>query len=1223
MKPINNLLILTFMWFLSFSTLNAQVLKNTSLNLNAGGKINDVVFLSQYSKYVVVGDFDSIGGVNRNNFAILNEDLTVNPLTPIADISGEIRSVEFGTIANGNFLWIGGDFDSVKINTTWNKRNSLANFSVSASFIFTLRNFNPIGTDDPNFSGIYDLLFQSPSLIIGGEFDYIRTISTSTSTLYHPNVAKYNFTTLNAWQFDPILNSVTPFVQQISQRSATTFVFSTSGSTGSFYYFNGTSLSPPFLRGTTIYGSCNSSPVLGFSKFIVQDSLILSTKKIQTSCTFPSVSNTLSEPNIDINLINSIYQIVSQSTSPYNITTPSDLELYNSKILYSSNYFGSSVDPEPYNFAGLYVADTSGVTNSFGFVSTVSNDYTDFSNVPLIRNARNFLFVSNPNLDDVSLNLDVVLNFDPFSGQITTSYAMYPDAPTRIGLAVFCLEPLNAKDFTSGDLTICEGNYRTYTIPAADYATGYKWTYTGSGATYRIAGTSNAFQPLSSINISDVTANSIEIHFDTGTTGGTLTVEPFCNCNTSTDYLYSVGKSIVLTTAPLPTISMVDSMGYTCILDTLQLQINTTTSGVSYFWEFQNDTISNASTISINKFDNLYAGYYYGTVIEPVNGCSRTDSTKIYYDTLPDPIYPSNVISSAPAYTCLTDSIVLDGSVSNAIITWATASNPTNSLPSPLILYSSDTLNLVMYATYNSNGCTAQTSYNLSVDQTTSNGGLVGYSNQLITDTINCYNPTLTLECTVVGSIPGSAQWMVNSIPSGNLLTVTTSDSAGMDPIYQTTSFQYQTLNPANGCTQNYDVVMFFDLENPFVASQADASLNCSQSSVAIAHVPTAGNVVEGWLDANQTQTGLQTLTASNVGEFYYQVQNTQNGCFNTDTVNVIQTTELMLDLIDDTLICPNQTITVSVSPINNTEFCTYTWSDGSQNQTTSAVGGVETELSVIVSNTSGCIGYDTVQVMITDPVIAEFETVSSCTSSALQITSVTGGSGNYSYSLDNQNWQTSTAFTDLSFGNYVIFIKDDLGCTYNFNKTIDGSGAGPDLNFLVSTYNEIGDTIAFVNISSFAGFDSLTWTIPSIANVFSADDSLMILSIDEEGWYDIQLNGFIDTCGYSFVKSVYFGNNSPLFDTENDTKGIDSLSLFPNPTTGMFTVSFTLGIQQNYTMVVTNLQGQPLSGMDYSGSGTSVTKDFTFPSGTPPGNYRLHIIADFDAEQHSIILSN
>lgn len=1192
MKPINNLLILTFMWFLSFSTLNAQVLKNTSLNLNAGGIIHDMAYDSYYKAYIVVGSFDSINGQARKNLAFINaSDFTVMTQAPITSINGEIRSVEVRNnypinnpllgIGMRHRIFIGGKFNSVNASPRINLAQLVVNHYASTAS-GTLLNYSlttwasKITDFGVNTASVNDLEIRNDTLFAGGTFVSFAPTNGLTNDVGNLLLYDINSATGNCL---PMLQSYTNATQadkvyEIELLDNSIFV-------GGELTLGGSNANLKKVKFDNSYVSFTLSGISG----PVWDFDIHANGTDTTILGFYKISGG------DVNSKSHLTGI--QDISQANWGPDGFLESYQNKI------FGVSImAPTQLRTRMRSTLLISGITNT----NTLNANWTTVSGTAQrprsIFREKNFLFLSGNTLTTVN-------------GQ------------SRKGLAVFCLEPLNAKDFTSGDLTICEGNYRTYTIPTADYATGYKWTYTGSGATYRIAGTSNAFQPLSSINITDVTANSIEIHFDTGTTGGTLTVEPFCNCNTSTDYLYSVGKSIVLTTAPLPTISMVDSMGYTCIVDTLQLQINTTTSGVSYFWEFQNDTLSNASTISINKFDNPYAGYYFGTVIEPINGCSRTDSLYVYFNTYAAPIFPVNVISSSPAFTCLTDSIVLNGAVPNAAISWATSANPTNSLPTPLTLYSIDTLNLIMIATYNSNGCVAQTNYSLSVDQTPTNGGLVGYSNQLITDTINCYNPTLTLECSVVGSIPGTAQWMVNSIPSGNLLTVTTSDSAGMDPIYQTTSFQYQTLNPANGCTQNYDVVMFFDLENPFVASQANASLNCSQSSVAIAHVPTAGNVVEGWLDANQTQTGLQTLTASNVGEFYYQVQNTQNGCFNTDTVNVIQTTELMLDLIDDTLICPNQTITVSVSPINNTEFCTYAWSDGSQSQTTSAIGGVDTELSVIVSNTSGCIGYDTVQVMITDPVIAEFETVSSCTSSALQITSVTGGSGNYSYSLDNQNWQTSTAFTDLSFGNYVIFIKDDLGCTYNFNKTIDGSGAGPDLNFLVSTYNEIGDTIAFVNISSFAGFDSLTWTIPSIANVFSADDSLMILSIDAEGWYDIQLNGFIDTCGYSFVKSVYFGNNSPLFDTENDTKGIDSLSLFPNPTTGMFTVSFTLGIEQNYTMVVTNLQGQPLSGMDFSGSGTSVTKDFTFPSGTPPGNYRLHIIADFDAEQHSIILSN
>lgn len=337
----------------------------------------------------------------------------------------------------------------------------------------------------------------------------------------------------------------------------------------------------------------------------------------------------------------------------------------------------------------------------------------------------------------------------------------------------------------------------------------------------------------------------------------------------------------------------------------------------------------------------------------------------------------------------------------------------------------------------------------------------------------------------------------------------------------------------------------------------------------------------------------------------------------------VTQTTELLLDLLTDTLICPNKQVSVSVSPINNTETCTYNWSNGSNNQTATATGGIDSKLSVIVTNASGCIGYDTVNILITPPVVAQIDAVASCNTGSIQVATIAGGSGNYSYSLDGQTWQTSTAFTQLDFGNFTVYIKDGLGCIYSFNKALEGTAISPDINFLASTYNKIGDTIALVNISTFKGFDSLVWTIPSSANVLSIHDSLVMLSIDIKGWYEVVLTGYIDTCFYSFKKSFYFGNESPFFNTNNNSKGIDSLVVYPNPTSGFFTVDFTLGVEQDYTIIVTNLQGQAISGMTHSGSGNTVSKDFTFPQGMPPGNYRIHIIAEFDAKQQSLILSN
>ena len=52
-----------------------------------------------------------------------------------------------------------------------------------------------------------------------------------------------------------------------------------------------------------------------------------------------------------------------------------------------------------------------------------------------------------------------------------------------------------------------------------------------------------------------------------------------------------------------------------------------------------------------------------------------------------------------------------------------------------------------------------------------------------------------------------------------------------------------------------------------------------------------------------------------------------------------------------------------------------------------------------------------------------------------ITVGTMSGGSGNYEYSLDNTNFTTSTTFTDLEAGNYTIFVKDENGCS--LQKTI------------------------------------------------------------------------------------------------------------------------------------------------------------------------------------------
>ena len=116
------------------------------------------------------------------------------------------------------------------------------------------------------------------------------------------------------------------------------------------------------------------------------------------------------------------------------------------------------------------------------------------------------------------------------------------------------------------------------------------------------------------------------------------------------------------------------------------------------------------------------------------------------------------------------------------------------------------------------------------------------------------------------------------------------------------------------------------------------------------------------------------------------------------------------------------------------------------------------------------------------------------------------------------------------------------------------------------------------------------------MASVHSETDSMIVLSILDGGWFDVTLIGYQDTCAYSFSKPVYFGGEAPIFINNYDTTGIQNVSISPNPTMERFTVQVEFGIAQNYSILVTNMNGQPVLGMSFSGVGELVSEDFNFP---------------------------
>jgi hypothetical protein len=418
------------------------------------------------------------------------------------------------------------------------------------------------------------------------------------------------------------------------------------------------------------------------------------------------------------------------------------------------------------------------------------------------------------------------------------------------------------------------------------------------------------------------------------------------------------------------------------------------------------------------------------------------------------------------------------------------------------------------------------------------------------------------------------------------------------------------------------------DFNLPYVDHLADQTINCSQDEILLTHpINGSTNVTEGWLDGSNTQTFSDTITASTIGDYIYEVQSTLNGCLNYDTVSVSASLELWLDMPQDTLICPEQVVSIAPMVIGNGEIPSYVWSTGAINPTESATGGMDSLLIVTVSTPSGCSGTDSTQILITEPANISVSAFIGCSDGSLQITNVTGGAGNFQYSLDGIAWTDSTNFSGLAFGTHDVFVSDSLGCVYDTTALLDGTALSVTMDFAVSTYNEEGDTVILVNLTTFTGLDSVAWNLPPSADVTYLSDSFAILSMPVGGWYDVELIGYLGLCEFSFTSPVYFGDQAPVFDDSTAFNGIEVYGIYPNPlgiSSGntAITVDIEFGTIQNYSILVTNSLGQPIPSMSVQSVGEIVSHQLTFPSATAAGTYRVHIVSDYDAKQEQIILN-
>ncbi|MGB0863533.1 MAG: gliding motility-associated C-terminal domain-containing protein [Saprospiraceae bacterium] len=515
----------------------------------------------------------------------------------------------------------------------------------------------------------------------------------------------------------------------------------------------------------------------------------------------------------------------------------------------------------------------------------------------------------------------------------------------------------------------------------------------------------------------------------------TVTVTDATNCSNTLDLTINTLSNITLT--------QVDTTSLVCAGDMNGGFIVTYTGGVmpyTYAWS------TNPTTDTLNAITGLGAGIYYVTVTDNI-GCSQIDTL-----SLDAPLAMSGTMSS-DNLTCATDQ---SGEVSIQVAggtmpyTYAWSSNSVNN----------DTLTNLGAGQYfvtvtDANGCSYMDSATITAPP------IIDIT--VTTTSVSCNGGA---DGTATANVTGGAGGFTYSWDSVQTGQTATQLAAGTHVLIVT---------DLSGCqmTDTFTVDAIPQLLPTALSSVPVSCFGAADGSATINVTGGTAPYVYTW----NTTPAQDSSTAVGLSQGTYEVVVTDaNGCgLSPISITVNEPQPLTIDtiIITDPLCNNADNGSIIVVPTGGTPSYTYEWSGSNENSNTNnnLFAG---SYSVTVTDGNGC--QTTAQAVLNDPLLLVAQLSSTPTTcnggkdGRIQVDTVLGGVGPYSYSIDGVNFLPSDIiFFGLFGGNYDVVVRDSQGCTYLEQVLIDEPALltvdlGPDFEL------DLGDSAqlqAFTNTSN------------------------------------------------------------------------------------------------------------------------------------------------------------
>lgn len=242
--------------------------------------------------------------------------------------------------------------------------------------------------------------------------------------------------------------------------------------------------------------------------------------------------------------------------------------------------------------------------------------------------------------------------------------------------------------------------------------------------------------------------------------------------------------------------------------------------------------------------------------------------------------------------------------------------------------------------------------------------------------------------------------------------TVGVDDPTSLTPTFSPTVTTEYVISYQGFCGSTIE-----DTFTVFVGGAASATLGADTAVCGAVNITLdAQNPGADYLWDNGDLT--QTRSVNSAGTYWVEVTNT-GGCSIRDSIVITSAADLVVDLGEDTTICPGQSLTLDAGHPG----ATHSWNVGGSDQTklVSNAGNY-----IVTVNSGGCSGTDTIDVVLGLPVSVDLgEDTTLCP--------------NQSMTLDAGNiglthlWNTAESTDQISIdfgGTYEVLVTNAQGCT-------------------------------------------------------------------------------------------------------------------------------------------------------------------------------------------------